>query len=293
MTLLSPAQYQPWGRGVYDVAPGLKPFGTDFGNGRLDQALFQMDSEFPRFRASKLACMEERASKYRVESQLDPVVASAAAESIARSLCADWPELFTREGDLLNCAATGENVAVTLDDLLLQVSEDVAIVQVEDGVDWISYLNLCSPSHWAAESKIGSSFFKTHLPIPGFERVNAAAGAMVDSMVRRGPYVRFVWGVESDDRPNHHPVPPPGQDPAEWHGRQFEKGWTVRFERQVVWGLPEVNAALFVIRVGLVPPVNVMAAQGSFEALCSAVRSMSPASLEYKGLQGFLASVLP
>jgi hypothetical protein len=222
---------------------------------------------------------------------LNPAVDAAAAETIANRLCADWPDLFRRSDDALTSAITGEQVPLRLGDLILQVAEDVAIVQVDQGVDWIAYLNLCSPSHWSAESKIGKSFFATHEPIPGFERVNAVAGAMVDSMIRRGPFVRFVWGLESDDRLNHHPEPPPGEDPIEWHGRQFERGWVVRFERQTVWGLPNLNAALFVIRVGFVSSETVLADPASFESLCAAVRSMSPEARLYKGVNGFLEAV--
>ena len=286
-----PALYTPWTKGFYDVAPGLRPLGTDFGNGELDQVLFQFDTSFPKYRENKLRCLEERPGKYCLRHGLRPDVEAAVVERISERLVNENPEWFRLQGDQLECALSGDVISPGLDALALQIPEDFAIVQLEENGDRNAYLNLCSPSHWAGESKIGRSFFETHLPIPGFERVNAAASAIVDSMIKRGPYVRFVWGVESDDRLNHHPEPPPGEDPIAWHGRQFENGWFVRTERQVVWGLPNVNAALFVIRVGFVPSEIVLNSDGLLNSLVSAVKSMSSEVRAYKGVDGFLDSL--
>ncbi len=38
-----PPVYFPLGRGVYELAAGLKPLGTDFGNGAMDGRVFQID----------------------------------------------------------------------------------------------------------------------------------------------------------------------------------------------------------------------------------------------------------
>ena len=288
--LPGPALYTPWTKGVYDVAPGLRVLGSDFGNGELDQVLFQFDSSFLKYRENKLRCRAERVDKYCLRQELRPEVEAAAADLICQRLLVEHPSLFEERSDGLYSELTGEIVRSDLDALALQIPEDLAIVQLTDHGDRIAYLNLCSPSHWAGESKIGRSFFETHLPIPGFERVNAVAPAMVDSMVRKGPFVRFVWGLESDDRLNHHPEPPLGEEPLLWNGRQFERGWWVRTERQVVWGLPSVNAALFVIRVGFVASAVVLNSEGLLNSLVSAVRSMSPEARNYKGVGHFLES---
>jgi hypothetical protein len=107
----------------------------------------------------------------------------------------------------------------------------------------------------------------------------------VDAMVNKGPFVRFVWGIESDARPNHHPDPPPGEDSKVWDGRDFSQGrFWVRAERQVIWGLPDVNAALFTIKVCHTPGEEVLADPSMRDSLISALESMSPESREYKGL---------
>ncbi len=59
----------------------------------------------------------------------------------------------------------------------------------------------------------------------------------------------------------------------------------LRIERQVIWGFPAVEAALFTIRTYF-QDVKVMKKQfpGQCDQLRAAIQSMSPASLHYKGL---------
>ena len=291
------AFYTPWGKGVYEVVPALRPFGTDFGNGHWDQKLFQLDTASERIIAAKRVALRERRTKYVRGWKLGREVEGAVTRFIIDRLAADYPDRFEAgfEGDSPTLESDGrrwvfstsrfDTESPSLELLMRLVAEDMAIVRRTDGADYISYLHLCSPSHWAAEEKIGRSFFSTHMPIPGFDRVNAVADSLVDSMIHKGPFVRFVWGVESDDRPNHHPEPPPGVDPREWDGRDFSGGrFWVRTERQVVWGLPEFEAAVFTIRVGFVPDTVVLANPHLRDSLRAAVQSMSPESLAYKGL---------
>jgi hypothetical protein len=292
-----PARYTPWTKGVYEVAPALRPLGTDFGNGAADRKLFQLDSEFERYAENKRAALRERRGKYARAFRLSREVERATIDLIVESLASDYPDRFETgwegesrvllEGEkrwVLPATSRGSD-SQALDLLARLIQADIAVVSTESSLDWVSYLHLCSPSHWAAEEKIGRSFFDVHEPIPGFEKVNRASAGLVDAMVNKGPWVRFVWGVESDDRLNHHPEPPPGWDKQEWDGRDFRGGrFWVRTERQVVWGLPEVGAALFAIHVGFVPDSDVMASEELRLPLVSALESMSPESRRYKGL---------
>jgi hypothetical protein len=59
----------------------------------------------------------------------------------------------------------------------------------------------------------------------------------------------------------------------------------LRVERQTTWGLPEVDAALFAIRVYIYDTDEIFRALPERrEILAAAIRSMSPASRIYKGL---------
>lgn len=311
LSLPAPARYFPLGSGRYEVAPGLRPLGTDFGNGAADGYLFQIDTAFDHYRANKLSCRAERLGKYVVRRDYDAPVAAAVARLMTERLAAEYPNLFKRAPDSLDCRLPGERLvfgtdlrlvrveagaplsppyADAFDALCCQIPEDIAIIRAAPGRgDWIAALHLCSPSHWGAEAKIGGDFRATHAPVPGFERVNQAAPSLVAAMIERGPFVRFVWGVSGDARLNHHPEPPPGVDPAAWRGRAFRSDaegppcW-VRVERQALWGLPEVGAALFAIRTYLLDGNAVRADPAERALLRAGLLSMSPESRAYKSV---------
>jgi dimethylamine monooxygenase subunit A len=321
--LPSPARYFPLEKGLYEVAPGLHPLGRSFGNGALDSQALQITSAFPRYRANKLAARAERFSKYVTATECDARTASAVNAFLVERLCAEHPELFTREaqGDacILHAHHTGDRIALdpshalaegsvgevpfasAFDALCLQFECDVAVVRAEGERetfrDWLAALHLCAPSHWAAEDKIGLPFTAIHAPIPHIEKVNAAAESLVRAMVHRGPYVRFVWGFATDDRLNHHPEPPLGEDPGTWRGRAFDEArepspFLLRVERQVTVGIPEAGAALFGIHVSFIEGAAIRANERERTLFAAALRSLSPASRVYKSIEGSLDRVL-
>src|SRR5580658_8888619 len=89
-----PARYTPWTKGTYDVAPALRPLGTDFGNGLQDACLIQLDRDFARYRINKEAAYAENRAKYFGLSQLDTGVLLAVAEAFATHLSTDYPDQF-------------------------------------------------------------------------------------------------------------------------------------------------------------------------------------------------------
>lgn len=298
----APARYTPWMKGIYEVTPNLKPLGFDFGNGEADHKVFQIDSDRDRYRQSKREALSERPSKYIQRHNLNPGVEIAVLEWFGQRLSIEYPDRFgvqTGARGRMLCgeggkipldpslrSRSGKNLAIPpLERLALAIQEDFCVASVEEGRNWNSYIHLCSPAHWAAEDKIGRSFYEAHKPVPGFDRVNQASSLMIETLINKGPYVRFVWGVESDCRLNHHPDPPPGWSPQAWWGRDFAKGkFWVRTERQVLWGLPHVNALLFTIRTGFIPSDEILTNFALKLPLKKALESMNPASRKYKGL---------
>lgn len=318
------ARYFPLGSGRYEVAPGLKPLGTSFGNGEADRRVFQIDSEFARYRRNKLACRAERLDKYFRTSGYESPAAAAAARFLARRFSEEYPDLFVfRENagasSELHCALTGERLefgpemelldvaapqpvappyADSFDALCSQVQEDIAVVRASpERGDWLAAIHLCSPSHWSPAEKIGRCFAAIHAPVPGIESVNRASGALVEAMVRRGPYVRFVWGIDTENRLNRHPEPPPGIPVEEGRGRPFDPGgegppFFLRVERQVIRGLPEVGASIFTIHVSFIDGREIRRDRRERALLRSALLSMSPESRVYKRVAGYLEELL-
>ncbi len=294
-------RYFPLTRGVYEVSAGLRPLGADLGNGAMDGRVFQVDDEWPRFRANKLACRADRLGKYVARAGLDGAAAAALVEWMAGRLTAEYPAWFGRDGRRLRCRLSGEAVDLggepfdVFDRLAMQVQEDVCLVRAEGDRDWLAAGHVCSPGHWSVERKVGLPFTAVHGPVPGIEAINRSAGAFVRAMIDRGPFVRFAWGFGTDDRLNHHPDVPAGVPPGQWHGRRFVSGESrlfLRVERQVMWGLPDARAAAFTIRVSHWAGEAVRADPQRRALLTSALASMAPDALAYKGLAGSVEAVL-
>ncbi len=321
--LPSPARYFPLEKGLYEVAPGLHPLGRSFGNGALDSQALQITSAFPRYRENKLRARAERAGKYVCTHALDAESSRAVNAFLVERLCTEHPHLFTREdrgdGCILHASHTGDRIALdaafeltkgprcetpflsAFDALCLQFECDVAVVRAEGERetfrDWLAALHLCAPSHWAAEEKLGLPFTAIHAPVPHIEKVNAAAESLVRAMIHRGPYVRFVWGFATDNRLNHHPAPPPGHDAGTWRGRSFDDArapspFLLRVERQLTWGFPHVNAAIFGIHVTFIEGEAIRTNERERDLFAAALRSLSPASRVYKSVEGNLDRVL-
>ena len=297
MTLPPPARYAPWTKGFYDVSPNLRPLGTDFGNGSQDACLIQLDSDFARYRVIKEAAYAGDRAKYFGLAELPDAVMLAVADALATHLADDYPAAYRYANRAFECLLTGETICWSpsgvlegspyrhlLEALAFQIQPDLAIVvRSPDGSDRIAAVHVCGVSHWRPTEKLGQSFFQTHTVVPGMEKINAAAPRMVDAMIRQGPFVRFVWGVESDDRLNHHPDPPVGWSSEEWLGRLFDRlPFWGRVERQTLLGLPEVDAALFVIHPKTVPGTEILGTER--RALLAALHSMSPEARRYKGV---------
>jgi hypothetical protein len=167
---------------------------------------------------------------------------------------------------------------------------DLAIVKRDDRRDWSAYLHVCQPSHWRPEEKIGQPFIATHAPIPHFDKVNAAAPKLVEAMVSRGPWVRFVWGFETDTELDHHPDRAPGRAFA-------TKPFVARVERQVLLPLPQHDDSIFLIGVGFVTKEAILLDESLWRPLRLALEGMSPQAREYKGVaaefEGLVAQFPP
>lgn len=177
-----------------------------------------------------------------------------------------------------------------LDFLSFQVPEDLVLVSAssDKSKDWLSYLNVCSPTHWSPEEKLGQSFLQVHAPVPGIEKLLRSSSQLTEAMITKGPYVRFVWSFVTDTRLNHHPVAPTGEDPVWWKGRSFDQTksepFYFRAERQTTWGFPEFNTALFLIRISFFSATEIRADEKKKAQLLSALQSMTPESRAYKGV---------
>jgi hypothetical protein len=143
-------------------------------------------------------------------------------------------------------------------------------------------LDVAVPSGWDPRERAGASLTQLHDPVGDNSRLQAAAPAIAEMILTRGPYEMFVWGLQADGRL------------ARWPGEQLwpadPRHWWLRVERQVTVPLAHLQRALFwlrpsVNRVDSLPPEQQ-------QRLLAAVSSMSQAHLDYKGLPADAARLL-
>jgi hypothetical protein len=291
--------YLPFLDGNYSTAPGLNAMAKA---SPADQFVFQLDDQYAMFIDNIRRCRAEDIHKYYWQKDLSPETAVGVNRLMVDRLVAEYPADFVlvgecalenrRTGERLEWArdwltmAGGEYISL-FDALCSQVQEDVAICQLEEERDWLAAIHLSAPNHWDPAEKVGRPFSSVHAVVPGMEKLNQNYFKMLVTAVQKGPFFRFAWGIATDDRLNHHPVPPPGVDAGHWQGRRVAEDVDaiyVRVERQTITGLPECNAFLFTIRTYFYAIDGFSADEK--RALLQAVEGMSPASLEYKGLTG-------
>ncbi|MEA5603142.1 DUF3445 domain-containing protein [Nostoc sp. UHCC 0252] len=304
--------------GRYEVKPGMMAFGS-CGNTQADRQVFQIDDNFAHYRQIKLLARGERLSKYYQTCNYSQAVAGAIARLIINRLIQEHPQHFhcqrsrdntlkfhsqlTKETLYLDSELQLQQVegtvvpayASTLDALATQVQEDLTIICRADASNWLGAVHLCYPNHWSAEEKIGKDFATIHAPVAGMEKINRRAGAIANTMITHKPMVRFAWGLSTDTRLNHHPKPPSGVSVSQWQGRSFDLQHPrlyLRIERQVIWGLPEYEAALFSIRTYFRDCSFVKKDSVLRSKLYAAIQSMTPESLVYKGLVESKDSIL-
>jgi dimethylamine monooxygenase subunit A len=182
--------------------------------------------------------------------------------------------------DLLTAApATGAPLR-HLDALALALQEDVVVMTRDRPGDGgrAAFLHVVAPSGWDPGAHAGSSFARLHAPVPHRAPLDAAAGALVDALVARGPFVRFVWSLAPDGALGRHPRRAPAAVPV-----PPDRLW-YRVERQTTLPVPAHGAFVFLIRVFAAPLAQVVADPQRRAVMAAAVASMDADLLAYKGL---------
>ena len=296
-------KYLPFVNGQYSTAPGIKP--TNKSANKDDRLVVQIDDHYIEYLFNKKKCRAENIHKYYQEADLNSATIQTVNRYLLQQLLDDYPSFFLHvdnsrlynniNSELIEFSDDGIQVKSNLylsafDALANQVQEDLAVFQLDDRKDYLAAIHLCAPNHWSPGDKIGKAFDEIHRPIPAMDATNKHYRKIVETIVRkRGPFTRFAWGIATDNRLNHHPETPPDENPDTWSGRDPKLGDTeiyVRVERQNLIGFPEVNAFLFTIKTYFHNIDSLSHWEKSM--LWQAVKSMSPASLKYKGLDTWI-----
>lgn len=295
-------RYLPFLNGVYSVAPGLKAMQKSVN--AEDAFVFSIDDDYLDYINNKNKCRKENINKYYFTNNLDPFKEALINQYIAEQLIKEYPQHFSIDihDDIvaLNNHQTQQAIAFKSDWLRLvnnskysslfdalcsQLQEDAAVCCIDDnGKDWLAAMHICSPNYWAPEKKIGKPFNAVHQPVPGMQKTLNDYLKMLLSVVHKGPFTRFAWGVVTDKKLNHHPQPAINHDEEDWIGRKANDDvqFYIRTEKQNLVGLPQINSFLFTIRTYFYDVALLNNTEK--EALVNAVNSMSDESLMYKGM---------
>ena len=210
--------------------------------------------------------------------------------------------LVERRSDLTSLGAAvaghleGEAGVVRLADALgLCCQEDLVVMRgLPEGGDVAEWLHVCIPSGWDPAEKVGRSFQDIHVPVADSARLVASGPNVVKAMIRKGPYVRFGWGLTTNPHLNSHPATRPeapdldGLTPSEIAALTY-----VRMERQTTLAMPDLDRALFTVRIYLDPLVDRLEADPSLRPrLASLIASCSPEVIAYKGMADLAGPVL-
>jgi hypothetical protein len=255
---------------------GLIRFPHDFGHGDADSRVFLVDDDLAHAVAEKRKGFAARRSFDRIETPDERRAADEVLAFVRARLADEAP-------DRLAAADADTGATSPFDALGRALQEDLVVMHAgQDGTGRAVLVHVSFPSGWRPEHVAGTSFREIHGPVPGFpgrtgddaEVRAAAARSMMDAMIKRGPYVRFVWTVCADDALDHHPDS--GLRAPKTHITHF------RVERQLTWPFPDVAASLFVIRT-FVYPIDALGAERA-RTLAEALANMPPEIRRYKGL---------
>ncbi len=266
--LPAPARYFPVKPLPLRMEAGLLRHGTDFGNGAADRAFFQVDTELERYRAAKRAAPAARHAVV-LRDDADRALLARVEAWLRTTLADEHPALLAELGDTATHAGFAEIASLVQEDLVI-------LRRLPDGDSRAIAVHVALPSGWRPERIHGASFGAIHGPVPDFAKHPAAERSMVDAMVERGPYVRFVWTVNADDHLDHHPEEG-RREPWRAGGPGF-----LRVERQTTVPFAADEGSLFLIRVYLYPFASLSAEQRA--VLASALEQLPPAVAAYKNL---------
>ncbi len=267
-------------------------------DGKLEVGHFRLDRAYPDYLERKRALLRRDPFRCRVVSTDDEPGLFKALQRVRELFASEYPDLvkFERDdqGETTTLAALGgwggppfdarSFVEHLADATALWMQEDFVIVQGADEAR-AELIHVCFPSRWSPREKIGRSFMAVHEPVADNAALIAASRNVARAMVTGGPFVRFVWSITTDPRLEQHPedakLEPDDRvydDPDALAAQTF-----FRVERQTTFPMPDLDRALFTIRVYVQPLTDAVQDISRRNKLAAAMREMSPALSDYKG----------
>jgi dimethylamine monooxygenase subunit A len=158
------------------------------------------------------------------------------------------------------------------------VAEDLCILKKIDGSWTLIAGAVLFPSRWKLSEKIGKSLDEIHSPVPGYgTALQPYMTATFDKITTERPVWRKNWSLHST--PDLH-------QPESIHDECDPLEYWWRTERQTLTRSSESESILFTIRNRAEPLAWIMGRPDEAAAFAETLNSMSPETIEYKGLAG-------
>jgi dimethylamine monooxygenase subunit A len=282
------APYLPFDGGRFRLMMGLMP---------LPPAQWiERDGNFAADLAAKRRLLETRHDEVFAA---EPDAAAPAAELLALlidHLLRHHAAVFSREGDRLHNAATGERWELAraalhpLDLAGRLVQEDLCLLQPSGALYRLVAASLCSPSRWRLADKIGRPLGAIHEPVPGYgEKLLRPVDHFFAKLAPARPVWRLNWGIITDPAP----FQPFADDAVPDITRETagERLW-LRVERQTLRRLPQTGAVVFTIRTHITGLAAAIRSASVAAELAAAIREMPEAMRRYKHITTLAPALL-
>ena len=204
------------------------------------------------------------------------------ASLIVRNLKEYHSSEYSLTPDSVTHQETGFQADLSSPKLLLEltrvVAEDLCVLKKIDG-EWTLIAGaVLFPSRWKLSEKMGKSLDRIHSPVPGYPNaLQPYMTATFDKITSDRPVWRKNWSLHST--PDLH-------QPESIHQDRDPQEYWWRTERQTLTRSTESEAILFTIRNRAEPLAWIMGRPDEAAAFAETLRSMSPETIEYKGLTG-------
>ncbi|MBN1206502.1 MAG: DUF3445 domain-containing protein [Myxococcaceae bacterium] len=182
-----------------------------------------------------------------------------------------------------------------LDWLGRQVQEDLLLTDgTREGMPLVAG-QLCFPSAWCLDDKLGRSMSEVHAPVPRFnEQLGASTLRLMERLKPERTVSRINWAITVTDRLDLEPRTLP-----EWRhlfsgitARNAGERCFLRLERQTLTLLPSTGAVLFTLHTYRAPVATQVEAPERRRRLASVLRTVPPDTRQYKRLAPFLEPLM-
>jgi Haem-dependent oxidative N-demethylase, alpha subunit-like len=283
--------YLPFEPGPYRMAMALTTV--------PESAWFELDDRYPDEMREKQRLLQARHHDVFATLPISDAARTETLHEVVANLTTYASRWFTREGDTLNNALTGETWDLAephCDPLELAgrlVQEDLCLIQYSDAGPVFTAAILCFPSRWRLHEKLGKPLTVVHGPVPHYaERLSAPVDRFMAKVKSGHIASRLNWSVLDN--------PAMFQPTGKWR-QQTNAAITpdnagenlyLRVERQTLRRLLRSSAILFGIRVHSYQLARAITTRADAARLAEAVRALPEATVHYKSLKVYGAALL-